>query len=169
MNKAKKERMKLRDIKPYVTLYRDPDTGIAWIEDGETGTGISVHPSIDDSGSLAGMRKLHWGDTAKVVRFRGFYYNLSSFVAQKDSKYDQIVANECRCEDCRIRRKAEQTIEVKRTSMTGQSIFVITDPSRDRMNPIVSIQLPTEVALWLKAAAEERKDSYDDFVGQTAN
>lgn len=37
----------IKEIRPYVKLYRDTNNGIAWIEDGSTGLGISVHPNLD--------------------------------------------------------------------------------------------------------------------------
>lgn len=47
----------IKEIRPYVKLYRDTNNGIAWIEDGSTGLGISVHPNLDKSGSVTGMKK----------------------------------------------------------------------------------------------------------------
>ena len=48
----------IKEIRSYVKLYRDTNNGIAWIEDGSTGLGISVHPNLDKSGSVTGMKKL---------------------------------------------------------------------------------------------------------------
>ena len=45
----------------YNILFRDDKSGIAWVEDGRTGTGSSCHPNIDSSGSVAGMKKRGWG------------------------------------------------------------------------------------------------------------
>ena len=51
----------IRQIKEHINLYRNDKTGIAWIEDGITGLGISVHVSIDSSGSVSGMKTLgYW-------------------------------------------------------------------------------------------------------------
>lgn len=40
----------IKEIRPYVKLYRDTNNGIAWIEDGSTGLGISVHPNLGGMG-----------------------------------------------------------------------------------------------------------------------
>ena len=53
----------IKEIRPYVKLYRDTNNGIAWIEDGSTGLGISVHPNLDKSGSVTGMKKLEYDYT----------------------------------------------------------------------------------------------------------
>jgi len=45
----------IREINEYTDLYRDDVTGIAWIEDGSTGMGISIHSNISDTGSVRGM------------------------------------------------------------------------------------------------------------------
>lgn len=36
----------IRTIRPHVRLYRDRQTGIAWVEDGTTGCGYSCHANI---------------------------------------------------------------------------------------------------------------------------
>lgn len=95
----------IREVKPYVKLYKDTTTGIAWIEDGTTGLGISVHSNIDNSGSVAGMKNLgYWGKSDRTVRTHGFIYNIDSFVCDKDNELEMIVANECTCQGC-IERK----------------------------------------------------------------
>lgn len=45
-------REKIKGIRPYVIFYRDTKTGIAWVEDCISGTGCSLHPSIDAFGSI---------------------------------------------------------------------------------------------------------------------
>lgn len=47
----------IRQIEECVNLYRDDKTGIAWIEDGRIGLGISVHANINSSGSISGMKR----------------------------------------------------------------------------------------------------------------
>ena len=52
----------IRKIENHVNLYRDDKTGIAWIEDGRTGLGISVHANISSSGSVSDMKaRGYWG------------------------------------------------------------------------------------------------------------
>lgn len=45
----------IREIEPGVELFRDAVNGIAWAEDHRTGLSVSVHPNIDESGSVEGM------------------------------------------------------------------------------------------------------------------
>lgn len=67
----------IKEIRPYVKLYRDTNNGIAWIEDGSTGLGISVHPNLDKSGSVTGMKKLgYWDKSDRIVLSHGWKYNI---------------------------------------------------------------------------------------------
>jgi len=67
----------LRDIRPHVALFRDPKTGIAWVEDGSTGLGHTAHANIASSGSVAQMkRRGAWGKKDRAVRSHGFIYNI---------------------------------------------------------------------------------------------
>ena len=94
----------IREVKNHVFLYRDDKTGIAWIEDGNTGLEHSVHPNIDTTGSVRGMKEQgYWGKDDKIVCSHGWQYDISKFVT--DDKLDNIVANECQCEECKKRRK----------------------------------------------------------------
>lgn len=93
----------IREVKDHVFLYRDDKNGIAWIEDGRTGLGHSVHPNIDKTGSVKEMKKLgYWGKDDKIVRSHGWQYNISKFVVSDE--LDEIVADECQCEECKKRR-----------------------------------------------------------------
>lgn len=58
----------MREIEKHINLYRDDKSGIAWIEDGTTGTGVSVHPNIDSSGSVRGMKdRGYWGKKDRTI------------------------------------------------------------------------------------------------------
>jgi len=95
----------IKEVKPSCDLYIDDKTGIAWIEDGSTGMGHSVHPNIDITGSVRGMKERgYWDKTDKIVRSHGWQYNISKFVCS--SELDEIVAEHCECEECIERRKA---------------------------------------------------------------
>jgi len=48
-------------------------------------------------------------------------------------------------------------------SMDGQCIFTVNMPNDGRNTPTMQQQMPTHVAKWLKAAADERSDSPNDF------
>lgn len=98
----------IRQIKEHVNLYRDDKSGIAWIEDGRTGSGISVHSNIDSSGSVSGMKSLgYWRKIDRTVRSHGWIYNIDSFVC--DNELEMIVADECRCQGC-LERKLRKVI-----------------------------------------------------------
>ncbi|WP_157931612.1 hypothetical protein [Mycobacteroides abscessus] len=87
---------KLQEIRPHVTLYRDSDSGIAYVEDGSTGNGHSAHPNIDATGSVAGMKALgYWAADAQTVESHGFIYNIDAFVV--DGELDRIAAEHCQC------------------------------------------------------------------------
>lgn len=103
----------LREVKPYAKLYRDTVTGIAWIEDGSSGCGFSVHSNIGSSGSVRGMRTLgYWGTEDRTVRSHGFIYNIDTFICEKENEFEMIVADECRCQGCSDRR-AKKVIELQ--------------------------------------------------------
>lgn len=95
----------IRKINDTVALYRDDRTGLAFAKDSVRGCSWSVHPSIDASGSVRGMRKLgYWGKDDKVVRCHGAYINISHVIV--DDECDEILAKECMCSECIRRRNA---------------------------------------------------------------
>ena len=88
----------IRNIAPYIDLYRDDRTGIAIVEDGTSGTGASPHPNIDATGSIRGMKKLgNWGKDDEVVRSFGFLFNISRYSIDPNDELDEIAARACRC------------------------------------------------------------------------
>lgn len=95
----------VRKVTEYADLYRDDKTGIASIEDGNTGLAYSVHPNIDRSGSVAVMRNLgYWGREDRAVRSFGWIYNIDRFVCDPKNPLEAIAAKECRCQGCLERR-----------------------------------------------------------------
>ena len=91
----------------HIKSYRDTNNGIAWIEDGSTGLGISVHPNLDKSGSVTGMKKLgYWDKSDRIVLSHGWKYNIDRFVCDKKNDLEMIVADECMCQVCLKRRGA---------------------------------------------------------------
>ena len=73
-------RVFVREIEPGVELFRDAVTGIAWAEDHRVGLGVSVHPNIDESGSVEGMvARGWWMASDRVVRSHGWIYNIDRF------------------------------------------------------------------------------------------
>ena len=89
----------IKDIEPHVTLHRDPDTGIAWIEDGRSGCGHSCHANISETGSYIGMiEQRYWKKTDRTARSHGFIYNLDVRVVSDE--LDAIAAEHCCCVAC---------------------------------------------------------------------
>ena len=87
----------LQVIRPHVKLYRDPRTGIAWVEDGTAGIGHSCHPNISSSGSVRGMKdRGYWGKNDRTVRSHGFIYNIDHVVTSSDM--DEVARQHCRCD-----------------------------------------------------------------------
>ena len=41
------EKQLIQKIDEHASLYRDPENGLAWVEDGRTGLGFSCHANID--------------------------------------------------------------------------------------------------------------------------
>lgn len=86
----------IEQIAPHAVLYRDPDTGIAWVENGSLGIAHSPHPNIDASGSVEGMKERgYWRKDAQTVRSHGYVYNISATVIEDE--YDRVAADHCRC------------------------------------------------------------------------
>lgn len=89
-------KIKLQEIKPHVFLYRDSETGIAWVENGSTGLGHSAHPNIDASGSVSGMKKLgYWSKEDRTVRSHGYIYNIDLCITSDE--LDEIARQHCQC------------------------------------------------------------------------
>lgn len=80
----------------YKNLYRDAKTGIAWIEDGSTGSCHTAHPSIHYTGSIRGMKdRRYWDKKARCVRCRGCIYNID--ICIMEDEFDMIARDNCRC------------------------------------------------------------------------
>lgn len=98
----------IKVIRPHVKLYRDQKTGIAWVEDGTTGTGHSCHPNIHSSGSVRGMKaKGYWDKGGKTVRSHGWTYNIDKI--SMSGELDEIAADNCNCGGaCAVRARLRQ-------------------------------------------------------------
>ena len=93
---ARSTKVLVEIIRPHVKLYRDPKTGIAWVEDGEAGVGHSCHPNIDRTGSVRGMKaRGYWGKTDRTVRSHGWIYNIDKLSMSSD--LDEAACRYCRC------------------------------------------------------------------------
>ena len=92
----------IKEVAPYKKLYRDDKNGIAWIEDGSSGCGISIHPNIAANGSVRGMKDNgYWQKDARTVRSHGFIYNIDHIAfdwydGDPMHEFEKIVANEAR-------------------------------------------------------------------------
>lgn len=86
----------LQTVRPNVILYRDQKTGIAWVENGESGCGHSAHPNISATGSVRGMKdRGYWGKEDKTVRTHGFIYNIDMSVVSDE--LDDLARKHCQC------------------------------------------------------------------------
>lgn len=86
----------IKKLGEYQTLYRNPLTGIAWVENGSTGCAHSAHPNIDATGSVRGMKSRgYWGKEDRCVRSNGAIYNISICTVHDD--LDQVAADHCHC------------------------------------------------------------------------
>lgn len=86
----------IKQLSEHAALYRDTNTGIAWVENGSTGNGHSAHPNIHSTGSVRGMKQQgYWGKDDRTVRSHGWIYNIDHLVISDE--YDQIAADYCQC------------------------------------------------------------------------
>lgn len=54
-------------------------------------------------------------------------------------------------------------IEIRNISQPGQCILTLIMPNDHENTPTLQVQMPTNVAKWFKAAADDRDDSPNDF------
>ena len=96
-----------KNIGDCITLYRDTNNGIAWIEDGSTGCGYSCHSNIDITGSVRGMKNLgYWKKDVRTIRSHGWIYNIDSLIVSNE--WDKLLADsECHCIACYERRNTK--------------------------------------------------------------
>lgn len=111
------EHILLDEFAPGIRLYRDGQSGIAWVEDGRTGCNHSAHPNISDRGSVTAMAaKGWWQEGTRTARSHGFIYNVDQ-VVQSD-ELDGIALRFCECRGCMGRKAMAQT-EVVETLLQG--------------------------------------------------
>jgi len=80
-------------------------TGIAYVDDGSTGCRYTVHPDIDVTGSVVGMRRLgYWGKYDRVECFGSAKYNIDILSYNHKSELETELANRCQCAACIERR-----------------------------------------------------------------
>lgn len=96
----------IRNLDECRRLYRDDRTGIAWIEDGSTGMGISIHANISDTGSVRGMKECgYWRKSDRTIRSHGFIYNIDTLSYDKNNALERMLMSaECKCAACIERR-----------------------------------------------------------------
>lgn len=100
----------IKDVDKYVHLYRDDNTGVAWVVDGRSGCVHSVHPNIHYTGSIRGMKRQGiWKHSDVVVKAWVYKYNISVLAYDKDDLYDVVAFNECQCRMC-LKRKYNQML-----------------------------------------------------------
>lgn len=80
------------EVAPHKHLKRCETHGIAWVEDGTTGTAVSAHPNISGTGRPRAL----YGKGARIVSCHGWAYNTSSGVIG-GGDLDEIAVTACQC------------------------------------------------------------------------
>lgn len=94
----------IRKISDQQKLYRDNDTGIAWIVDGSTGENTCAHANIDASGSVEGMKTLgRWKQEDRILLSNGCFVNIDTLVIDESDEAQLLLRRECRCPACKER------------------------------------------------------------------
>lgn len=89
---------KIKEVAPYKILYVDDKTGLAMIEDGVHGQGLSLHPNIDRTGSVEGMKSLgYWKKEDRTVRAFGGIYNIDRYVPEENTELNEVLLQHCKC------------------------------------------------------------------------
>lgn len=84
-------------------VYRNTNTGIAFVQDGNTGMRHSCHANISSGGSIRGMKEMgYWGKKDRTVKCNGYIYNVDTYVVT--DKLDAVAAEYCQCIGCQDRR-----------------------------------------------------------------
>ena len=131
----------IREITAYAKLYRDDETGIAWIENGKSGLGVSVHANIDETGSVEGMKaRGWWGHDARTVQSHGWIYNIDTFICDPNNELEMIVANECMCTACQERRsQTHETVQISCSNGTMMALDNLTKAQRSLHSAFLTI------------------------------
>jgi hypothetical protein len=89
----------IRTVRPYVTLKRCSIHGIAWVEDGTSGTASSAHPNMSNRHASLKPSRMRarnvYGRDARVVACHGWAYNTSDVIVR--SADDKVAADACKC------------------------------------------------------------------------
>ena len=94
----------VRKIDEYTTLLRDTRTGVAVVRSMRLGCEFSIHPNIDKTGSVLGMKKNgYWGKHDRVARCFGAIFDIDKVFHDGDvagENYDDLLGHECMCAAC---------------------------------------------------------------------
>ncbi len=95
-----------------IKILRNTANGIAVVHDPSTGLNISIHPSIDRTGSTAGMKaKGYWRESDRTVACFGAIFNIDKMSFDASDPLYLLALRECRREACVERRRREACIE----------------------------------------------------------
>lgn len=97
-----KNHQRVKELDHGVLLMRDRRSGLAWAEDANAGTTHTVHASVAAEVSaaslIAAMRDAgKWGAYDRIVRVRGFHYNIDVFAYDPADAFAGEVREHCRC------------------------------------------------------------------------
>jgi hypothetical protein len=76
-------------LNPYQKLYSDPQTGLAWVENGSAGIAHSLHPNVQANSATRRMREYQ-----TFVECRGFLYNTQACVSDD---FAPLLRKYCQC------------------------------------------------------------------------
>lgn len=136
-------KQKVADLGRYRVLYRDVDSGIAWVENGRAGLGHTCHPNIDGSGSVAGLiSRGWWKRDDRKIRSHGFIYNVDQFILS--DILDFVAACHCTCPGClewaNENPGKAQGVRERRSSLVSL-LQKEEDPAAELLLPEISRQL----------------------------
>ena len=98
----------IKEIKKHANLYTCPRTGLAWIENGTTGTKHTLHANIYDSGSVRGMKQSgYWRKEDRTVKTNGFIYNVDTMCNDDNEEFNFYLKKYCQCPGCSEKKAAD--------------------------------------------------------------
>jgi hypothetical protein len=89
----------VREIVPDVHLYRDPETGLAWVTECVHGTVLShsCHPAIHEEELARQFKRSTWTRAHHLIRVGTTIYNVSICCSSADDPYKGMARRECCC------------------------------------------------------------------------
>ena len=94
----------IEHVGEFTDVYRNKNTGVAFVYNAQKGTKYSCHPNIEADGSVREMKKSGaWGRKDRIVRGNGYIYDID--ILSVNFPVDAIAAKHCMCVACQERRQ----------------------------------------------------------------